>query len=259
VGTGQFDLVNIPQGPLASISMVVNPAAAEATLFTAFDPGDHFQYNTLTVDEGEEPVVFSNGASSGISGIEDQAHTLMATFTGPAGAYSASIAWGDSSPDTAASVMLIGPNTEGGFDYAIVTSHTYTTQGTFTGGLITVTNASDSNGNGTIAFTATISDIPLDITNFSVTRLPLRFALATATFTDDPGLAASTFTASINWGDGVTSNALVVADPTQAGRFLVIGLHRYSARGTYNVTLTVNTNEAGASILDGTASTTVTI
>jgi hypothetical protein len=75
-----------------------------------------------------------------------------------------------------------------------------------------------------------------------------------ANFSDPAAPNASSFTATINWGDGTTSQGLVIENPFDPGSYLVIGLHVYARKGTYNV-LTLIDNTA----YDVTATATATV
>jgi hypothetical protein len=57
-----------------------------------------------------------------------------------------------------------------------------------------------------------------------------------ASFTDPAQVPVSEFTAVINWGDGQTSTATVVA---RNGHFVILGGHTYTNPGSYTVQVTV--------------------
>jgi streptogramin lyase len=203
----------------------------------------------------EPPEITFQGEAYNVNIKEDTAlsSVLLATFVAPtpASAYQATITWGDGSTTTV-TPTLVGDNT-----YAIVVSgKSFATQGSFAG---SIAISDDASPIGTLSFTSTIGDTPLDVTSFNVTPLLLRIVAATGTFTDDADLATSTWTATIKWGDNTTSTGLIVRDPTRAGRYLVIGFHQYRSRGTYTARLTVTTSETGAAILDSTLTTTVSV
>jgi hypothetical protein len=67
----------------------------------------------------------------------------------------------------------------------------------------------------------------------------------TATFTDTLPDPASSFTATINWGDGTTTPGAVTGPP--GGPFVVSGSHAYADDGTFTVTTTLNGPAAGQS------------
>jgi streptogramin lyase len=201
------------------------------------------------------PVITFEGEAYNVNIKEDVVlnSTLLATFIAPtpAAAYSATITWGDGTT-TDVTPTFLGDNT-----YAVVVSgKSFATQGTYAGAIAV---KDGTTAIGSLAFTSSVSDVALNVTSFNVTPLILRIAAATGTFTDDADLATSTWTATIKWGDNTTSTGLIVRDPTQAGRYLVIGLHQYRARGTYTARLTVTTTETAAAILNATLTTTVTV
>jgi streptogramin lyase len=201
------------------------------------------------------PEITFQGEAYNVNIKEDTALNgmLLATFVAPTptSAYKATITWGDGSTTTV-KPTLVGDNT-----YAIVVSgKSFAKQGSFAG---SIAISDDASPIGKLSFTSTVGDTPLNVTSFNVTPLLLRIAAATATFTDDADLSTSTWTATIKWGDNTSSTGLIVRDPTQAGRYLVIGLHQYRTRGTYTARLTVTTSEIGASILNATLTTTVSV
>ena len=50
----------------------------------------------------------------------------------------------------------------------------------------------------------------------------------------------SKYTATINWGNGTTTNATIVTDPSGGGKFDVYGIDPYIAAGTESVTVQIN-------------------
>ena len=71
--------------------------------------------------------------------------------------------------------------------------------------------------------------------------------VAVGQFTDlvTPGLPASDYVASINWGNGnITSNATLT--PATGGGFLVEGSNTYNAAGTYTISVTVESNNGNS-------------
>jgi hypothetical protein len=244
-----FTFFDYPPGIGGVGDMQVNPAGDQAT-FIAFDDSSFVQIDL------DQTVTFS-GAANDLAGQEGHVFNsvLLATFVAPppgTGSYSATVAWGDSTTTTFAATYM-GDNT-----YAVVVSgKSFASQGTYNG---TVTIQDSANVvAGTLTFHSVISDTPLNVTSFAVNPLILRLVTATASFTDDPGRAASSFTATINWGDTTSSTGLIVADPTQAGRYLVIALHQYRRRGTYTARVTVTTSEPNAAITLNTRTASVTV
>jgi hypothetical protein len=60
---------------------------------------------------------------------------------------------------------------------------------------------------------------------------------------------ATGLTATINWGDGQTSDAVLSADPDSADHFFVSGSHTYAVRGNYSVTVTFTRDGTDAGTL----------
>ena len=196
----------------------------------------------MTVDSTQ--IAFGSSAANDLTSREDTAinNTLLATFTAPPLAagqtYTATVTWGDNTTSHI-TATAIGANT-----YAVVVNgKTFSTQGNYAGS-ISIANGS-SPAIGTLTFTSHIGDIPLNVTNITATPLIARIVLATGTFTDDGDLSLSTWTATINWGDNTSSTAIIVRDPTQAGRYIIFGRPPVQPPPrTYSVKLTVTTTEA---------------
>ena len=78
-----------------------------------------------------------------------------------------------------------------------------------------------------------------------------------ATFADaNPYATAGQFTATINWGDGVTSTGTISIDPEVSGEFDVSGTHTYTVPGTFPVFVTISDAGGQSTTAQGTASVT---
>ena len=83
----------------------------------------------------------------------------------------------------------------------------------------------------------------------SVTPAPVTFvategakfngSVAAFTSNDVGQPTAHQFISSVDWGDGTSSMARVKADPSNPGRFLVMGQHKYADDGSYDVKVSV--------------------
>jgi hypothetical protein len=145
-----------------------------------------------------------------------------------AGGYSATIDWGDNS---ATSDGTISADPSGGYD--VGGSHTYANAGSFK---VTITV---DDGNGALVGTAlthasVVSPTPtVDLeaqgTHVSAT-VGQEFTGVVATFTDSrTGAQAADFTATIDWGDGISSTGTISVDAN--GGFDVTGTHTFTDTG----------------------------
>jgi len=181
-----------------------------------------------------------------ISPIETQAFNgAVATFTSddvpaqPVGNYSAVIDWGDL---TSSAGVITQPG-GAGTAFQVAGGHTYAEDGLYT---LTVTVTDTFAGTSVPASTPiTVGESLLSMTSTS----PLAavegtvFSGQTATFSDPPNTdPVGNYTATIDWGDGSTSTA-VITQPGGAGTaYSISGTHTYADEGTF----TVNTTAAEA-------------
>jgi len=169
----------------------------------------------------------------------------VATFTDPdlnrqATDYTASINWGDG---TTSDGWVDGSNGS----YTVSGDHAYLHPGSLP---VQVTITDPAGGSTTVVETASIAEVALTATGgFQEGEVNgLSPTLTVAVFSDPNTYdAASSYTATINWGDG-TATASGVIDG-EDGQFRVTGAHAYTASGTYTVNVTITDD-------DGTTATT---
>ena len=178
-----------------------------------------------------------SGTASAFSATEGSAFSgPLATFTNssfpsnPASDFTATIDWGDGTSSTG---TVVGG---GAGTYLVSGDHTYADEGTFT---VTVTLADDVPGSASASATATATVLEGDFgsTN-AMTITPtegVAFSGAVATIIDvgNPAQVASDFTASIDWGDSVTTPG-TLSGPT-GGPFTISGTHTYADEGSFTV------------------------
>jgi PKD repeat protein len=227
---------------------------------------------TITIADQQitTPVVTAPG--NVVEGGATTANFNIATFTDPAGVgvetpagdFTATITWGDTT--TSAGTVV----SDGGGNYHVTApAHTYVEEGTYT---ITVSVKHDSLAAVTSAgATITVSEVQL--TNFVVSGAPspaptegtVSGPITVATFTDpagaepnasDPGPIANHYTATIDWGDGTGVHAGTVVNTGGNNFAIQDGTHTFVEEGIHNLTVTV-THETAAT-LTGTQSYTVT-
>lgn len=119
-------------------------------------------------------------------------------------------------------------------------THTYADNGSYT---VTLTVSDGSLTSPAVTTTATIANIAPAVGAVSAPVDPVEVGsavTASASFTD-PG-RLDTHTASIDWGDGTSSDGVVTE---QAGSGSASGTHLYAAAGVYTVTLTVTDKDGG--------------
>ncbi len=190
----------------------------------------------------DPPVVGSAGNFTGIIN-QNTGIVTTATFTDPAGVdplnhYIATIAWGDGT-------AIPGTITVNNGVYSVSGSHIYVTSGPEN---VTTTIFHDSAPNALFTGEAFISAAPtptpsqlnvLSTTALTTNEnLPTNFVLGS--FTDPTGLqAASSYTATINWGDGSATQPATLV-PTNSGGYNITGIHTYPAESSqYTATVSI--------------------
>jgi hypothetical protein len=178
---------------------------------------------------------------------------LVGTFkdydtTKTAASFTATVDWGDPTPSTIATVSANG---SGGFN--VNGSHTYAKEGSY---LLTIHIADTSGNFASATSTVVVADAPLTATGKTFNAVKgLAYLGTVANFTDaDPAGTVAEFSASINWGDGVTSLAMILVDGH--GGFDVFGNHTYSNTGTFPVVVTINDVGGSTATANSTANVT---
>lgn len=234
---GQFDVIASKSHPYTSggsfpVTVVISDAGgATATA-----------HSTATVSASTSTITV---AGSTISGTEGAAFSgTVATFVDsntsePTTYYTAAINWGDGS--TSAGTVQ-ATSTAGHFN--VTGTHTYAAAGTYTA-VVTVTEGSGASSHAST--TAKIADAALSGSAVSFSAVKGKgFSGEIATFKDANPLATlSSYSATVNWGDGGTSTATVATNPS--GGFEVQGTHTYTKTGTFTFTVTIN--DVGGSTL----------
>jgi hypothetical protein len=184
------------------------------------------------------------------AGVQPSSPVLVGSFTdtntaATAGQFTATINWDDGTSSTG----TVTESSSTGL-FLVTGSHAYLKPGTYTDVAITIEDqAGDSI---TIKSTAVVSTLagtltPIPTTaNFTAGVQPSSPVLV-GSFTDtNTAATAGQFLASIDWGDGTTTNGTVTASTTQAGLFLVTGVHTYAVPGSHPITITIQDQTAPA-------------
>ncbi len=157
--------------------------------------------------DGTATVVANSISLTGqnVSATEGSAFNgIVATGTesGSIGTLSASIAWGDGTTSTG-TVTSTGQNT-----FSVSGTHTYAEEGH---PIISITVLDNYGHGATTISPAVVSDAPLSFTSFWASSPKALHGSVKAIFTDaDPGGTLSDYTATINWGDGITKAVTIV-------------------------------------------------
>ena len=188
------------------------------------DPAGTTVSSTATAAVAIAPLTatgnFLDGALAGSS-----ATLTVATFTDgntydAAANYTATISWGDGATSAGVVSGADGEFTVGG-------THNYQHDGTYTVG-VTVTDADETTTATTTTSTVTAGDLYAGVNQ----------TLTVASFTGGyPNEPASSFTATINWGDGSGATGAMVMQ--SGGNFNVAAAHAYGAAGVYTIQATV--------------------
>jgi hypothetical protein len=218
---------------------------------------------TDTTNIAEAPIVATGGFL--INAVETQSFTAtVATFTdtgGPENAtldYSATIDWGDG---TTSIGTISGPDQNGVF--TVTGTHAYADLDQNQSGFadifpitVTITHETVS---ATAVSTALVAEEPepppVLVGGFTISAVEGQtFTAAVATFTNG-NEPATQFTATINWGDGTTSQGTIVG-PDQNGVFTIIGSHAYAEESNdvhggnpFIISVTL-TNETSTTVFD---------
>ena len=181
--------------------------------------------------------------------------SFAATDTGP---FSATINWGDGHT-TAGSFV-----NNGGGSFRVTGTNTYTTltiPGFPDNVTVSIVDSTDAPGTppSVANSTAVVDDVPIVATPTTVSAVrgietPL---VDVATFTvANPFASASTYTSTINWGDGSPNTAGVIIE--DAGRvFHIEGAHTYATVGPFAIGVSIQNAGGSSAVLSPTTPATV--
>ena len=191
----------------------------------------------------DAPIIAQAAPIAAVEGQPLPVTTILATFTdtdplGTTTDYTATVNWGDGTPTVSAMITEpAGPGLPFDVSQAAILGHTYAEEGNY----VTTIVISDAGGSKTIVNGAvTVADAPLTSTGLPTPPIipaGTPFSGVVATFSDlDPAGTVSDYTATITWGDGVTTLGTIV--PGTPGLFNVLGTHTFDT-GTYTVSVVI--------------------
>lgn len=234
-------------GPVSGATPTVTLPAGTSTVTLTVSDGERSSSATTTVTV-YPPITALPGSLSGTEGFTITG--TDATFADPdptatASQYTATIDWGDGTAVTTNAAITKMP--DGSF--TVSAPHTYTDEGAYNA-TVTITDTDNSFNTATVTTPIAVADAPLQATGTKTATTNPLSGYPVATFTDgNPGATTADFTASIDWGDGVTSVGTVTGP--LGGPFTVAGSHDYASLGLY--TVTVNITDDGGSTATATS------
>ena len=168
------------------------------------------------------------------------------------GNFTAAIAWGDG--HTSAGTVS-ATSTPGRFD--VTGTNLYLTPNTYAITIQIDDYQGDSTAINSTAYVAAPVLTPVGtVLNFTA-GVPTSGPVTVGSFFDtNPSPAASSFTATITWGDGNTSAGTVTASTTKAGLFLVSGTNLYTTANTYTISVLVQDQTGHSTTITSKASVT---
>jgi hypothetical protein len=190
---------------------------------------------TVTVILVEQPIAAQGTVFSSTEGAVFVG--AVATFTDPNAAatateYTAAIDWGDSSPTSSGTI------TGGNGTFTVSGTHTYAEEGPYKV-TVTITDIDTPSNTAAANSMANVADAALTASPACSATSPQSYNGPTATFTDaaSPFGTLSDFSATIDWGDGITTAGTVTG--ADGGPYTVIGSHTYATTGSHTITTTI--------------------
>jgi PKD repeat protein len=250
-------------------SLIVTGVDFNTTPGTAFSGTVAYFSNFSGLGEDPSPVTYGTATAGKPS--TKSADTTTAT-------YAASIDWGDGTT-TAGTVSDTYDAFIGSF-YAVAGTHTYASAGQYTVTItITAPDGSSTSGTATATVQPESNNIVLGALDFTAVPgtaftgtvayfsdcgagqgeypfMPTYTAQATSAAPTRAGdTTTPTYSASINWGDGTTTDGTVSAVPwaVASSFYSVAGTHTYASTGQYTVTVTVTAPDGSTASATATA------
>ena len=259
VGTASITLSTLAAGIHGDITAQYTPAPGNGLIASGSS------MNLVVGAPTDDPISYTINAPQAtgvdVSPVVGEPFTgVVATFsdgtdTNPTG-FSATITW-TNGQTTSGVIAFAGSNNETNINGQIVTvslftvtgTYTYETAGTYP---ISVSITDPGNNSATVNLTARVAYPPLVVTGVATINTGFDTSLTNqtvATFTD-PGLVANLtalgvsdpttqFSASINWGDGTTTDTGVITYDSSTHVFSVLGSHTYAQAGPYSISVAV--------------------
>ncbi len=197
----------------------------------------------------DAPLTATGASLSMVEGLANTNAIVSFVDSDPSGAasdFTATISWGNNQT-TQGTVVA---NSSGGFN--VDGNYAYPEEGSYS---ISVTIFDKGGATATATSTAHVTDAPLTATALNISpEKGVEFTGIVASFVDsNPAGVASDYSATINWGDGNTSNGTITSDPN--GGFDVTGTNTYASEGTFPISVQISDVGGSTTTAHGQANT----
>jgi hypothetical protein len=190
-----------------------------------------------------QPTIVAN-PNQALTNVVVATFTNNPAFTNVPADFTVNIDWGDGT--TTAGTLALNGST-----YTVTGSHTYASAGNFT--ISTFMN--DDSPDGDVGFASTQAAVGFggtDELNSATETFAVPAGTTVATFVDNANLPSTDYTATIDWGDGVTTTGAVSGS---SGSFTVTSVtdHTYADEGNFPGVVTITrTTDNTTVVLSGT-------
>jgi len=236
INGGQLQQLNLHGGPAHHTIQVRVSDSSGTVLGTA----------SADLEIDDAPLVLTNTSFDVTEG--QKFNRNVASFTDPGGpedvsAYQATIDWGDGTTSKATILQQ-------GNHFRVAGQHAYAEQGTY----LVKASVTDQGGPAiTTQSTITVHDAPIHASRTYIrTTVGQQFSGIVAGFQDSNPLGRLVeFSASINWGDGTTSQGII--QNNGQGHYVVLGTHTFSGPGSSSIDVTINDDGHAVTVAHSTA------
>jgi hypothetical protein len=202
-------------------------------------------FSTATIGLATQVTLVSATERVALASNTVVAHITDSNHADTAGDLIATINWGDG---TITAGSIAGSNGS----FSVEGGHTYADEGNFTvtANVVRISDATTSSDNQTVV----VNDSDFLTAHGTTLVAPAGQALTNATvatFSDtDPTAPASTFVATIDWGDGTTTAGTITGS---SGSFTVNGSHTYATTSPDTITVTMEEPSPGTAVATATS------
>jgi hypothetical protein len=183
-------------------------------------------------------------------GVPVDIATPFTDASAPYDTLTATIDWGDGSPEETIALVTPGSPNEGG---TITGNHVFDAVGSYTVA-ITLTDSTDRAATTSVDVLVVDLDAGPVIRNFSLptNEQPIGATVDLSAVFSDDSVPADFFTGSIDWGDGTIEDAVLI-QPTASTNGQAAGSHEYNVAGVFEIVLTITDStersvEVGATV-----------